>query len=99
MSGDLISRQTLLQEITGEENQRADRLMSTWYADMVSRQPAALDVDKVVEQIEKNKRDAIKHIEENSKSEFAMIKIMDLKELFEEYTREQIEIIKSALNQ
>lgn len=38
--GDLISRSALLAEINGEENARADGLMSEWYADMVERQPA-----------------------------------------------------------
>lgn len=40
---------------------------------------------------------AVKAIDENGKSEYSlMIKTKDLKELFEEYTREQIEIVKSG---
>lgn len=49
--GDLISRSALLVEINGEENARADGLMSEWYADMVERQPAirAYTVEGVAE--------------------------------------------------
>ena len=36
---DLIDRRKLLEEITSEQNLRADSLMSEWYADMVKRQP------------------------------------------------------------
>lgn len=48
----LIDADLLLQEINGEENQRADKLMSEWYAEMVKRQPIAYDVDKVVDRLE-----------------------------------------------
>lgn len=54
LSNDLISRSALLEEINSDENKKADRLMREWYANMVSRQPAAYDVDKVIEQLEEN---------------------------------------------
>lgn len=48
----LIDADTLLKKINGEENQRADKLMREWYAAMVSEQPTAYDVDKVMKQLE-----------------------------------------------
>lgn len=43
-----------MDEINGEENTRADGLMREWYADMVERQPPAMDAytfEKVVDAI------------------------------------------------
>lgn len=65
---------------------------------LIERQPTAFDLESAIERLKENEEDVLKAIEENSKSEFEMIKIRDLKELFEEYTREQIEILKSAAN-
>lgn len=62
-------------------------------------QHTAFDLESVIHQLNENKEDVIKAIEENSKSEFEMIKINDLKELFEEYTQEQIDIIKSVIKE
>lgn len=62
----------------------------------INSQPTAYDVDKVVDRLEKNKKEVIKSIEKNEKSEYHLIKIKDLKELFREYTREQIETVKSG---
>lgn len=59
MSNDLISRSALLKEINGDENKKADALMREWYADMVRRQPAAYDVDKVVERLRKEISDCM----------------------------------------
>lgn len=64
----------------------------------VENELTAFDLESAIEQLKENEQDVLKAIEENSKSEFEMIKIRDLKELFEEYTREQIEILKSAAN-
>lgn len=44
---DLIDRRKLLEEITSEQNLRADSLMSEWYADMVKRQPKVDAVEVV----------------------------------------------------
>lgn len=60
------------------------------------RKMPTYDVDKVIEKLKKNEEDAIKSIMENGKTEFHLIKITDLKELFEAYTKEQIEIVKSG---
>lgn len=63
---------------------------------LIDEQPTAYDVDKIVERLQESKKEAIKAIDENGKSEYSLIKIKDLKELFEEYTREQVEIVKSG---
>ena len=63
---------------------------------VLDESPTAYDVDKVIEKMKRNEEDAIKSIMENGKTEFHLIKIMDLKELFEAYTKEQIEIVKSG---
>lgn len=47
MMSDLIDRRKLLEEITSEQNLRADSLMSEWYADMVKRQPKVDAVEVV----------------------------------------------------
>lgn len=56
--------------------------------------PTSYDVSKVIEKLKIKEEDAIKSIIEHGKTEFHLIKIMDLKELFEAYTQEQIEIVK-----
>lgn len=94
MSDDLISRKAVVDEISYKFG-LGDSLISN-AIQIIKRLPTAYDVEKVIQQLEENKEDAIKTIEENSPSEFHMIKIRDLKELFEEYTREQIEIVKSG---
>lgn len=103
MSGDLISRNGLIIRLKNGSvisfskmllNDKNKQILE--FEDMVKTQSTAYDVDKVIQQLEENKEDAIKAIEENSPSEFHMIKIKDLKELFEEYTREQIEIVKKG---
>ena len=63
---------------------------------IIEEQPTAYNVDKVVEYLKENKEDIIKYINENSKSEYSLIKVEDLKKLLEKYTREQIEIVKSG---
>lgn len=63
---------------------------------VLDESPTAYDVDKVIEKMKRNEEDAIKSIMENGKTEFHLIKITDLKELFEAYTKEQIEIVKSG---
>lgn len=68
------------------------------HAPQIDNAPTAFDLESVIERIKENEEDVIKAIEENSPSEFYMIKIKDLKELFEEYTQEQIDILKSAAN-
>lgn len=88
--GDLISRNAL------SEKARNYFISPDGALCLIESQPTAFDVERVIRQLEKNKDDAIKAIEENSPSEFHMIKIKDLKELFEEYTREQIEIVKKG---
>lgn len=102
MSGDLISKQMLSKEIKekiipdkyGTSNAVLDVMGAVLR--VIWEQQTAYDVEKVIQQLEENKEDAIKAIEENSPSEFHMIKIRDLRELFEEYTREQIEIVKKG---
>lgn len=91
--GDLISKNNLMEDFRNTITEKSDTF--DWL-NMISRQKAAYDVEKVIQRLEENKEDAIKAIEENSLSEFHMIKIRDLKELFEEYTREQIEIVKKG---
>lgn len=92
MENDLISRKAVIDLI---EN---CHVMEDAYCliDYINDLPTAYDVDKVVEQSEESKKKAIKSIDENGKSEYSLIKIKDLKELFEEYTREQVEIVKSG---
>lgn len=63
---------------------------------LIAEQPTSYDVDKVVEWLKLNKVAVAKAIDENWKSEYHLIKIKDLKELFEVYTREQIAIVKSG---
>lgn len=63
---------------------------------LIKNQPTSYDVDKVVGKLKRNEEDAIKSIMENGKTEFHLIKIAGLKELFEMYTKEQIEIVKSG---
>lgn len=109
MSGDLISRSATIENIWSlfnsvyndsakfetEETVLARRILVDVQRE-IERQNTTYDAEKVIQHLEENKEDAIKAIEENSPSEFHMIKIRDLKELFEEYTREQIEIVKSG---
>lgn len=79
-----------------EENAREDNLGEIVTLEDFDRQETAFDVDKIVEKLKRNKEDAIKSIMKHRKTEFHLIKIMDLKELFETYTQEQIEIVKSG---
>lgn len=94
MSGDLISRKSVVDEISYKFG-LGDSIISN-VVRIIKGLPSAYDTKKVIQQLEENKENAIKAIEENSPSEFHMIKIKDLKELFEEYTREQIEIVKKG---
>lgn len=79
-----------------EENAREDNLGEIVTLEDFDRQETAFDVDKIVGKLKRNKEDAIKSIMKHRKTEFHLIKIMDLKELFETYTQEQIEIVKSG---
>jgi len=54
MSGDLISRSALLEDFRNTITEKSDTM--DWL-NMISRQPAAYDVDKVVEQIESSSTD------------------------------------------
>lgn len=90
MSDDLISRKAVLDIIKKHECDTS-RIMGG-----VIELKTAYDVDKVVEQLKENEEDVIKAIRENAESEFSLIKVMDLEKLFEEYTQEQIEIVKSG---
>lgn len=106
MSDDLISRKALMDKVLQEEydndihkDGRAKAIHHGEYQHFyrtISEMPTAYDVDKVIEKLKKNEEDAIKSIMENGKTEFHLIKITDLKELFEAYTKEQIEIVKSG---
>lgn len=79
-----------------EENAREDNIGEIVTLEDFDRQETAYDADKVIEKLKKNEEDAIKSIMEYGKTEFHLIKITDLKELFEAYTKEQIEIVKSG---
>lgn len=102
MNGDLISKQALLKEIKdkiipekyGTTNAVLDVMGAVLR--LIGEQPAAYDAEKVIQQLEENKEDAIKATVNvcESYQAFGMIRI--LKELFEEYTRQQIEIVKSG---
>lgn len=102
MSDDLISRKVLLDSMDKRykdkrgivQNNFAEGFMQM--EKLIKEQPTAYDLDKVIIQLKENKEDVIKSIRENAESEFSLIKIMDLEQLFEEYTREQIEIVKSG---
>ena len=102
MNGDLISRSAMLRhfsdwqmECSAVGSEREYNLLDMAIKG-IKNEPSAFDVQKIIQQLEENKENAIKAIEENSPSEFHMIKIKDLKELFEEYTREQIEIVQKG---
>lgn len=100
MSGGLISREEVLSIITPRLNSSKvgsleyQRLYSI--SEEVKSIDTSYDVERVIQQLEENKEDMIKAIERNSPSKFYMVKKKDLKELFEEYTREQIEIVKKG---
>lgn len=98
---DLISRKALLEEIENGKGKPKiyDGMQEvSWINECIQNAPTAFDLENVIEQLKENEEDVIKAIEENSPSEFHMIKIKDLKELFEEYTQEQIDILKFAIN-
>lgn len=58
--------------------------------------PTAYDVEEVIHQLEENKESVIKTIE-NLYRKLATLEMADpLKELIEEYTRQQIEIVESG---
>lgn len=109
MNDDLISRKAVIENIWSlfnntynnslrfetEETKLAKSILSDVQTE-IENQPTIYDVDNVVKKLKENEEDVIKAIKENSISEFQMIKIMDLQKLFEEYTKEQIEIVKSG---
>ena len=106
--GDLISRKALLEEVDNfslgigaSANAMALVVMGETkksIAKMIENQPTAFDLESVIEKLKENEHYMLKAIEENYPSEWHMIKIMDLKALFEDYTKEQIEILNSAAN-
>ena len=102
MSDDLISRKTLLDSMDKRYKQKCGIVQDNFaegfmqMEKLIKEQPTAYDSDSVVEKLKKNEENAIKSIMEHGKTEFHLIKIMDLKELFEVYTQEQIEIVKSG---
>lgn len=92
MSGDLISRSAVIQLI---EN---CHVLEDAYClvDYVNELDASYDAEKVIQQLEENKESVIKTIE-NLYRKLATLEMADpLKELIEEYTRQQIEIVKSG---
>lgn len=66
--------------------------------EIVINSPTAFDLESMIKKLIENNEKVIKIIRDRSPSEFNMIKIMDLVKLFEEYTQEQIDILKSAVN-
>ena len=101
--GDLISRNGLIIRLKNGSvipfskmilNEKHKQILE--FEDMIKTQPTVYDVKKVIQQLEENKDDMIKSINENSVSGVIVTDWNNLKELFEEYTREQIEIVKKG---
>lgn len=103
MSDDLISRRSLIIRLKNGSvipfskmllNDKHKQILE--FEDMVKTQPIAYDVEKVIQQLEENKESVIKTIEKLY-GKLATLEMADpLKELIEEYTRQQIEIVKSG---
>lgn len=102
MSGDFISKQALSKEIKekiipdkyGTSNAVLDVMGAVLR--VIGEQVTVYDAEKVIQQLEENKESVIKTIE-NLYRKLATLEAADpLKALIEEYTRQQIEIVKSG---
>lgn len=93
--GDLISKSALLQDFRNTVTENSDTF--DWL-NMIARQPTAFDLESVIAKLKENEQDMIKAIEENTPSGFYAISVKDLKSIFGDYTKEQIEILKTAVN-
>lgn len=99
MSGDLISRSKAIKITEEEMEKKLSYEVHNAQIDIMFRikeMPTAYDVEKVIQQLEENKTDAIKTIRKVCDSCFAPEQAGNLVELLEVYTREQIEIVKKG---
>lgn len=75
---------------------RADTVTGTTIHRMIDEQSTAYDVDNIIKQLKENEQDLIKSIREVSPSGRYTASADELKSLIEEYTKEQIKIVKSG---
>lgn len=100
MSDDLIRREKVLSIITPRLNSfmvgslEYQRLYSI--SEEVKSIDTAYDVEKVIQQLEENKKTTINVIRKVCDSNFAPEQADNLVKLLEVYTREQIEIVKKG---
>lgn len=63
---------------------------------LMEKYPVAYDLESVIRKLDENKKDVVRAIRDNALSDTSMIRISSLEELFEVYTEEQIDIVKSG---
>ena len=65
---------------------------------LIKSQPTAFDLESVIAKLKENEQDMIRAIKENSPTGVYTATAMEFIGLIEEYTKEQIEILNSAVN-
>lgn len=96
MSGDLISKSGLMEDFRNTITEKSNTF--DWL-NMISRQKAAYDVEKVIDKLKENEQEITSHLEEIAKNAPNAVQETTLKvtaQLFRDYTKSQIEIVKSG---
>lgn len=105
MSGDLISKQALSKEIKekiipdkyGTSNAVLDVMGAVLR--VIEEQQTAYDVEKVIDKLKENEQEITSHLEKSAKNAPNAAQETTLKvtaQLFRDYTKSQIEIVKSG---
>lgn len=106
MSGDLISRNKLIEEINSyqydtvsTEMRRAEHIVKAHICGLIEKQPTAYDVEKVIDKLKENEQEITSQLEEiakNAPDEVQKTNLRVTAQLFRDYTKSQIEIVKSG---
>lgn len=105
MSGDLISKQAVLKEIKDkiipEKYGTTNAVLDVMGAllRVIGEQQTAYDVEKVIDKLKENEQEITSHLEESAKNAPNAVRETTLKvtaQLFRDYTKSQIEIVKSG---
>lgn len=106
MSGDLISRNELIIRLRNESiiplldmlfNERHKQILE--FEDMIKTQATAYDVEKVIDKLKENEQEITRQLEESAKNAPDAVQETNLRltaQLFRDYTKSQIEIVKSG---
>lgn len=104
--GDFISRNGLITRLRNASvipfskillNEKHKQILE--FEDMIKTQPTVYDVEKVIDKLKENEQEITRQLEESAKNAPDAVQETNLRvtaQLFRDYTKSQIEIVKSG---